>query len=254
MQESAMIKKRYFVVIPLVAAMAMVGVHYWPGGSGSPATAPAGVAAVEQAARHEAVERLAQMTPVSVPASGVGRFSAELLRQAEDKFRRMVAVRGLITQDRERRALAQEILATPEGNDLVREILLNPEFARQAFGAFQAEARMYSIAVLDEAARQGNVDIAISTTGELAEQLRDAGGTPDKGRAEDLIDMATVIAHNVGSEGLVDGDLRVLARVGFEPNLPKELRKLYVDGFFQGVWKAEGLRSAQATAERLRAL
>jgi hypothetical protein len=133
----------------------------------------------------------------------------------------------------------------------VREILLNPEFARQAFGAFQAEARMYSITVLDEAARQGNVDVAITTAGELAEQLRDAGGTPDKGRAEDLIDMATVIAHNLGSQGLVDADQRVLARLGFESDLPPAVRQLYVDGFFQGVWKAEGIRSAKATVERL---
>jgi hypothetical protein len=249
-----MIKKRTFVAIPLLAAAAMVGVHYWTGDSGSSASAPVGMAAAEQAARRQAAERLAQMPPVPVPASGVGRFSAELLRSTEDKFRRMVAVRGLITQDRERRALAQEILATPEGSDLVREILLNPELARQVFGAFQAEARMYSIAVLDEAARQGNVDIAISTAGELAGQLRDAGGAPDKGRAEDLIDITTVVAHNVGSRGLVDGDLQVLSRLGFQPDLPPALRKIYVDGFFQGVWKAEGIRSAKATVERLATL
>ena len=249
-----MIKKRYFVVIPLVAAAAMVGAHYWSSGSGSPESAPNGLATVEQAARRQAAERLGQMKPVPVPANGVGKFSAELLRSTEDKFRRMVAVRGLITQDRERRALAQEILAAPDGNDLVREILLNPEFARQAFGEFQAEARMYSITVLDEAARQGNVDVAISTASDLAGQLRDAGGTPDKGRAEDLIDIATVVAHNVGSRGLVDSDLRVLARLGFEGDLPPAVRQLYVDGFFQGVWKAEGIRSAKATVERLATL
>jgi hypothetical protein len=249
-----MIKKRNFVVIPLLAAAAMLGVHYGSGGNGSPASAPSGLAAVEQAARRQAAERLAQMVPVSVPASGVGRFSAELLRSTEDKFRRMVAVRGLITQERERRALAQEILAAPEGNELVREILLNPELARQAFGEFQAEARMYAITVLDEAARQGNVDVAISTAGELAGQLRDAGGAPDKGRAEDLIDIATVVAHNVGSRGLVDGDRQVLARLGFEGDLPPAVRQLYVDGFFQGVWKAEGIRTAKATVDRLQAL
>lgn len=249
-----MIKKRYFVVVPLLAAAVLVGAHHRSSNRSSPASAPAGLAAAEQAARRQAAERLAHMAPVPMPASGVGRFSAELLRSTEEKFRRMVAVRGLITQDDERRALAREILATPEGGELAREILLNPDFARQTFGPFQAEARMYSITVLDEAARQGNVDVAISTAGELAEQLRDAGGIPDKGRAEDLIDMASVVAHNVGSQGLIDGDQRVLARLGFEPDLPPELRKLYFDGFFQGVWKAEGVRSAKATVERLQSL
>jgi hypothetical protein len=43
----------------------------------------------------------------------------------------------------------------------------------------------------------------------------------------------------------------VLARLGFESDLPPAVRQLYVDGFFQGVWKAEGIRSAKATVERL---
>ena len=250
-----MSKNRYLVGIVFVAVVGVVGSRYLTAtSSSSRASAPAGITAVERAARLQAANRLGQVAPAPVPPQGVGRFSAELLRSTEDKFRRMVAVRGLITQDRERQALAQAILAGDEGEQLVREILLNPGFAREAFGAFQAEARVYSVTVLGEAARQGNVDLVVSTAGELAQQLRAVGGQPDKGRAEDLIDLATVIGRSVGSKGLVDRDSQVLARLGFEPDSPPQVRGLCVEGLFQGVWKAEGLSSAQATVERLRTL
>jgi hypothetical protein len=249
-----MSKKRHLVGIVFVAVAGVAGIRYWAAGRSERASAPAGVTAVERAARLQAAIQLAQLAPAPVPPQGVGRFSAELLRFTEDKFRHMVAVRGLITEDRERQALAQAILASDEGEQLVREILLNPGFAREAFGAFQAEARVYSITVLGEAARQGNVDLVVSTAGELAQQLRSVEGQPDKGRAADLIDMVTIVGDSVGSSDLLDGDSQVLAKLGFEPGLPPQVRGLYVQGLFRGVWKAEGLESAQATVERLRTL
>jgi hypothetical protein len=93
----AMSKRRYLVGIVFVAVVGVVGSRYWAAtSSSSRARAPAGITAVERAARELAASRLAQVAPAPVPPQGVGRFSAELLRPTEDKFRRMVAVRGLI--------------------------------------------------------------------------------------------------------------------------------------------------------------
>jgi len=251
-----MMNRRYLVAIPVLVAIALLCARYWPAGDDPGPRAPVpGMAVVEQAAQREAANRLAQMAPAPALAStAVGKFSAETIQSAEDKFRRMAAVRGLITKERERRSLAQDILATAEGRELVREILLDPAFARDAFGAFQAEARFYSITVLEEAARQGNLNLVIDTASELAGQLMAAAGGPDPGRSEDLIDMAVVIGRNAGTQGLVGSDSQVLARVGFERNMPPSVRSLYVNGFFQGVWKAEGIENALAVTKRLAAL
>jgi hypothetical protein len=141
----------------IVCALAVVVIlRGWPGDGDSPGPTlrSAGISAAQKAASREAENRLARLAPAATRA-GVGKFSGETLQSTEDKFRRMIAFRGLITQDRERRSLAQEILALPDGLDLMRSILVDPAFARSALGEFQAEARFYGITVLEEAAQQG---------------------------------------------------------------------------------------------------
>jgi hypothetical protein len=251
-----MMKRRYLVAIPALVAIAWIGVRCWPD-AGGPLARPEvnGLAIAEQAAQREAANRLANMPPPpSLASTAVGKFSAETIHSVEDKFRRMVAVRGLITEERERRSLAQAILATVDGGALVREILLDPELARAAFGSFQAEARFYAITVLDEAARQGDLDVVVDTASDLAAQLVAAGGAPDKGRSEDLTDIAVIIGANLGTQGLLDPGSQALAKIGYAPDLPAPVRRLYIDGLFQGVWKAEGIESAQAMNRRLIAL
>lgn len=246
-------KRRYLVAIPLLVAIALV-VRYWPK-MAAPIPGPVigGLNVAEQAARREATNRLAQMPPV-IPHAPVGRFSAEMIQSVEESFRGMVAVRGLIIQDQERRALARQILAMPDGSALMREILLDPAFARSAFGDFQAEARFYAISVLKEVVRQGNVDFVVETAAVLAAQLEDVDGEPDRGRSEDLMSVVAIIGENIGSEGLQHANSPILARLGFTPDLSKPVRALYLRGLFQGVWAAEGLEQAQAVVERLKTL
>ncbi|MBC7976654.1 MAG: hypothetical protein H7138_16900 [Myxococcales bacterium] len=251
-----MMKWRYLVPIPVLAAIVWIGVRTQSGPT--PAVAPPvvpGITRVEQAAQHEAANRLAQMAPPAALATGqVGTFSAEEIRAAEDTFRRMVSVRGLITQDKERQLLAQQVLATPTGSALMRAILLDPAFARGAFGAFQAEARFYAGVVLDEVARQGDVGFVVDTAASLAGQLSASAGEPDKGRSEDLVDVVSIISRHVGSQSLLRADSGLLAKLGFAPGMPPSVRSLYVHGIFQGVWKAEGIERAQATAKQLASL
>lgn len=249
-----MMKWRYLVPIPVLATIVWVGVRTLSAPAPAPPVVP-GITRVEQAARHEAASRLAQMAPAAALAKNqVGTFSAEAIRAAEDKFRRMMSVRGLITQDKERQLLAQQVLATPTGSALMREILLDPAFAKGAFGAFQAEARFYAAVVLDEVARQGDVDFVVDTAATLARQLTAAAGEPDKGRSEDLVDMVSSISRHVGSQSLLRADSPLLAKLGFAPGMPPSVRSLYVHGIFQGVWKAEGIERAQATAKQLASL
>jgi hypothetical protein len=247
-------KRRYVLAAAVLVAITLVVIRSWPKPVALVARpASAGMSVAEQAARREATNRLAQMPP---PRSHVqvGKFSAEAIHSAEEAFRGMATVRGLVIQDQERRTLSQQILGTPDGSALMREILLDPAFARSAFGDFQAEARFYAISVLKEAAREGNVDFVAETGAGLAAQLADRGGEPDRGRSEDLMGVAAIVGETVGSEGLKDVSSPMLARLGCTPVLAKPVRVLCLRGLFQGVWAADGLEQAQAVVERLRTL
>lgn len=253
-------KRRYLVVALLSVAVAVLGIRHWAssGTSSSPSRVTAvdpqkGASVAEQAARREAAERLAQM-PAAPSHAPVERFSAELIQATEEAFRGMISVRGLVIQEQERGELAQQILATPEGSAFIREILLNPEVARAAFGDFQAEARFYSASVLKEMARQGDLDFVVDTAAQLGEQLASAGGEPDTGRAEDFMSVAAIIGESVGSDGLKDGNSPVLTKLGCNADLAKPVRVLCLRGLFQGVWAADGIEQAQAMVERLRTI
>jgi len=246
-------RTRYSLIAALVAAgvvIALFVVLSAPDpGAGSPANV-AGLTAAEAAAAREAKERLAHMPPAAA-RSGTGKFTARTIASAEDQFRRMLAVRGLITQEKERRALAQNVLAMPDGADLVRAILLDPALARAAFGSFQAEARFYATAVLDEMARQGNLDFVVDVASDLGAQLAASAGEIDRGRAEDLRGLAGVIGKRLGSRGLADARSPVLAKLGFGPGLARPVHELYVEGMFYGVWKAESIEQAMVAVKTL---
>jgi hypothetical protein len=246
--------KRSYLVAVMVSvgvAIAVLVVRSGPEDAG-PALAPTetGLATAQVAAGREAAVRFSRMAPAPARA-GVGKFSAQTLQTTEDKFRRMVAVRGLITQDKERAALAQQVLRMADGGELMRTILLEPGFARTAFGRFQAEARFYAIAVLDEMAQHGKLDFVVDVAADLARQLAAGSGELDAGRAEDLRGIAAVVGKSLGSRGLLDARSPVLARLGFGAELAKPVHQLYVEGMFYGVWKAESIEHAMAAVKTL---
>lgn len=243
--------KRRSLILLLVLAAIVLFIARRPA-KPTPPAAVAALGTVERAARNEAAKRLGQMPPPTAALHGVGKFTAELLHMTEDNFRSMAAVRGLITQEKERRALAQKLLAMPDGVDLMRNILLDPAFARDAFGTFQAEARFYAITVIDEAARQGNVGVAVNTAGDLAKQLLVVGGEPDRGRAEDLMGLTAVVGRSAGSQGLQDGRSPMVVELGLNAGMTTPVRALCLRGLFLGVWRAESLEAAQAMLDRLR--
>lgn len=247
-------KLRYLIAVVCLAVFALA-VAPWRAQPNEPVAPPktAGLNAAEQAARRELSNRLARLPP-ALPHTQVGKYSAETIQSVETAFRGMIAVRGLIIQERERSTLAQQILVMPGGVDLVREVLLDPAFARSAFGEFQAEARFYAIAVLKEVARLGNIDLVTETAAGLTGQLAAAGGEPDHGRAEDLMSIVAIVGERVGSQGLVDARSPVLTQLGCTPTLTAEVRVLCLRGLFQGVWAADGIEEAQAMIERVRTL
>jgi hypothetical protein len=245
-------KRRYLVAVSLLVAITLVVTRYWPKAHEPvPQPAIAGVNVAAQAAQREAATRLARMPP-ALPHVQVGRFSAEMIQSVEKEFRGMISVRGLVIQDKERRALAQHVLALPEGAALMREILLDPAFARSAFGDFQAEARFYAISVLKEVARQGDLGFVTETAEGLTSQLAAAGGEPDRGRAEDLMSIVAIVGESVGSEGLKDANSPTLAKLGCTAELAQPVRILCLRGLFQGVWAADGIEQAQAAIARLK--
>jgi hypothetical protein len=255
-------KRRYLVAVFLLVAITLV-LNRCRSHATEPVRPPAnahaklapptiaGANAAEQAARREAADRLARMAPAP-PHGQVGKFSPEMIQAVTEAFRGMIAVRGLVIQDKERRALAQQILAMPEAAMMMRDILLDPAFARAAFGEFQAEARFYAVSVLKEVARQGNLDFVSETAAGLTSQLVAAGGEPDRGRAEDMMSVVAIVGESVGADGLKDANSPAMAALGCTPDLAKPVRVLCLRGLFQGVWAADGIEQAQGVVDRVR--
>jgi cytochrome P450 len=247
-------KRRFLVavIVSVLVAVALVIVRGSPERDDipEPVLRSAGVTAAQQAAWRQAESRLARVAPAAARAR-VGKFSGEMLQSAEDKFRRMIAFRGLITQDKERRSLAQDVLALPDGADLMRTILVDPAFARSAFGQFQAEARFYAITVLDEAARQGRGELVADVAAELGTQLAAVTGELDRGRADDLRGVMVVIGRSLGSRGMEDAHSPKLARLGLTASVPQQVRQLYLEGLLYGIWKVEPFEQAMAAVERI---
>lgn len=246
--------RRFLVamIVCVLAAAAVVIVQCWPDPTyrAEPVPRSAGVKAAQAAASREAENRLARIAPAATRA-GVGKFSGEALQSVEDRFRRMIAFRGLITQDNERSRLAQEILALPDGTDLMRTILVDPAFARSAFGQFQAEARFYAITVLEEAARQGRVELVADVAADLGKQLAAVTGELDRGRADDLRGVMVAVGRSLGSRGVEDAHAPALARTGLTAGTPQPVRQLYLEGLLYGIWKVEPFEQAMAAVERI---
>jgi len=245
-------KRRYLLTALLLVATVLLVRRLWSSNAEGPRPVNAGMNVAEQAARREAATRLSRMAP-TLPHAQVGKYSAEMIQSVERAFRGMISVRGLVIQDQERRALAQQILAAPDGSALMREILLDPAFARSAFGDFQAEARFYAISTLKEVARQGNVDFVTDTAAALTGQLGAAGGEPDRGRGEDLMAIVAIVGENVGAEGFKDANSATLAKLGCTPELATAVRELCLRGVHQGVWAADGIEQAQVVVKRVQA-
>lgn len=250
-------RKRPYVFwscIVITAVLLLAGARHWLEASPRSGAGPdAPLKKLEQAAARQAAARLAQIPPApSSPPPQIGGFSWAEIASAYEVFHKMLAVQGLITRDKARFELAAKLLGTPNGSRLVRQVLLDPSFARAAFGDFQAEARYFSVVVLDHAARSGDLALATSTAAELGKQLAAASDGPDHGRREDLIDVTSVVAHAAGSEAFADASAPLLATLGFtNPSLPKSVRAMYIEGIFAGIWQAETIEQAQSTVERL---
>src|SRR3954470_24466473 len=102
-------KRRYLVAVLFLAAIALTVTRYLPKTEQPAASSlSAGANVAEQAARREAANRLARMPP-ALSHGQVGKYSAETIQSVERAFRGMISVRGLVIQDKERRALAQQI-------------------------------------------------------------------------------------------------------------------------------------------------
>jgi hypothetical protein len=242
--------KRYLAPALILAAAILAVSRLWISDADVAKPVIPGMNVAEQAARREAATRLARMAP-ALPHAQVGAYPAETIKTAEQAFRGMISVRGLVIQDKERRALAEQILALPDGSALMREILLDPAFARSAFGDFQAEARFYAIATLKEVARQGNVDFVSETAAALTNQLGATSGAPDRGRGEDLMAIVAIVGESVGAAGFKDASSPALAKLGCTPALPPAVRELCLRGVHQGVWAADGIEQAQAVVKRV---
>ncbi|MDY7232921.1 hypothetical protein [Hyalangium rubrum] len=181
-----------------------------------------------------AQQRLEQLPNPAVQDS-IGGFSKQDLEQVLGSYREMKAVQGLYNQRVERERHVKKILESPHGVAIASKSLTDFTFAQEAFGEFQAEARYFSIDVLKATSSQGNHEPLMSTASQLAQQFAllsaDSEGFK-KGRREDLYDVLTAYIDVVGEDFLSSADMKVMQQLGYTPQLPAHVRKVYDDALF----------------------
>jgi hypothetical protein len=206
--------------------------------------------AAESAARATFEARLVQNTVVATAITNSHETLTPSARKLRTTFAKMKALRGLVTSDRERRALAREVLADPSAMADIRTTLEDADGAQRLFGDEQAEARVYAIEVMREAARSGQAALALTMASGIAEQIRADRGALN-GRVLDVEGLVSAFAEGAGLEGArrnggpaLDG-LRAAARAR------PELSDVLFRGLMDGLWRASDVDTAQRVAAEI---
>lgn len=178
-----------------------------------------------------------------VPENTLG-FPRETVMLSQEIYDEMWTVRGLVHTQEQRADAARRLLEAPRALELVYHTATDPDFARQAYGEQQAEARFYSITVLEEAAKKNPAQqellknaVAVVRRGLVSSDTFDAG------RGEDFRGLLTAYT------GLVDvNDINgeTLQTLGYSDDLSTEMKGIYYETVFSVLWKREGIEVAQA--------
>jgi hypothetical protein len=215
-----------------------------PGAAGVAAAGAPGVVARKDAAF---LARLDHEQP-----RPVGSTAGPRIRLAS-AFQRMQAMAPYFNRDALRREEMRELVEDPDAVAIAVRAAVDPAYAREAFGEQQAEARVYSIKLLAEAARRGVPEPLNGAVRTLAASLASAlqANRPiGKAQDRDLADLLdTAVASLVeGPRGTLEQDLRSgLRGLGYSPSMPAAVRKVFDDAVFQPLLARVG----RAEASRL---
>lgn len=179
-------------------------------------------------------QRLAAIPEPAMP-NFVGGFPQEAVRAVFGIYREMVAVRGLYNQNVVRERLVAQLLESPQGLDVASQALSDLAFTREAFGELQAEARIFSIEVLKDAARRGDDRYLLRSAEAIARELArsdNGSGDLDEGRSADLRDLVHAYIDVKGVDAFASGDVRLVQALGFSPSLPPSVKLIYDEVLF----------------------
>ncbi len=171
-------------------------------------------------------------------------FPRETVTFAQDIFDEMWAVRGLVHTQEQREDAARRFLEAPRALELAYRTATDPDFARQVFDEQQAEARFYSIVVLEEAAK-ASVEQQELLKNAVAVVRRGlvSSDTFDAGRGEDFRGLLTAYT---GLIALNDINSDTLETLGYDDGLSTEMKQIYYETVFSVLWKREGIEVAEA--------
>lgn len=229
-----------------------VGAHLPEPAPSATSELAAPLAAIESAAYATRDARLAQARAQAPSSAAPADTEAQAAQRLQTTFERMKAVRGLIIADRERKKLADEVLADPAAMASVRAVLEKPEEARRLFGEGQAEARHYAVEIVREAARRGRPELAMELASTIARELGANAGV-EKGRALDLEGVMSAYAEGLGTDrhGAIDRIRHELRQLGDPSGLAPEVGRAIARGLFDGFWRTSDSETAQRLVNEL---
>ena len=153
-------------------------------------------------------------------------MQAEVKARLETAYGFIAKSRNSLHRESEREAIYGKLVSDPEAMAAASLYLSDVEQARKDFGDRQAEARMYSIGLLHEAAKRGNSQPLQQTAQKLVTALKTQSPV-SVGQERDLEDLVASYV-DVHKEAAFENTKGLAAALGYSP----ELKKAFVAGIF----------------------
>lgn len=183
--------------------------------------------AASQARVQEAIQAIEAKRPLAAAEGDSGTpVQAEVKARLETAYDFIAKSRNSLHRETEREAIYAKLVSDPEAMAAASYYLSDLNQVRKDFGDRQAEARMYSIGLLHEAAKRGNSQPLQQTALKLIATLKTKNPVPP-GQQRDLEDLIASYV-DVHKEAAFENTKGLAAALGYTP----ELRKAFVAGIY----------------------
>ncbi|KZN49712.1 hypothetical protein [Pseudoalteromonas luteoviolacea] len=145
-------------------------------------------------------------------------------------FNRMQASVGKFNSSGFVKAEIQALLNDPAVIELAKNTLVDLEGAMAEFGDDQALARVYSIKILDELAKQGETSPLYETTAQLAEKLNEQANQDvafSKRQDLDLEELVFASLNSFEESQILENPQIVMDELGYSDAQHEKIRKIY---------------------------
>lgn len=182
--------------------------------------------------------KLKLSTPLNDNPSKENDDFSEVAQRNITAFKEMHALQSRFNKDEIRNQILDELKSDPIAVRLASNILIDNTLAKKIYGQDQALGRVYSTRLLVRMAEQGDNELLINTTAQLASVLSERSNV-SIGEKEDLYDLIRGFIRTSDESELMNNLESFLPQLGFKQGKTRgEIVKIF-DQAFYFAWKGK---------------